>query len=278
MQKLFTILCMATIALFFASCSDNDDVVVDELQDLKLVTTISNATHKIELYTATGDFRTGYNAVYFQIKDADGALVQNATASWTPVMSMTSMSHSCPASEIAKKQDAESTYAGYIVFQMASNDTEYWELTLDYTINGTAYTAKDKIQVTQAPKRVVESFTGADNERYIVALVEPVAPKVAVNDIKAVIYQMESMMSFVPVEGYKLKIDPRMPGMGNHTSPNNVDLEQGDDEMYQGKLSLTMTGYWKINLQLVNTTGEILKGEAVTETVEGSSIYFELEF
>jgi hypothetical protein len=48
--------------------------------------------------------------------------------------------------------------------------------------------------------------------------------------------------------------------------------------MYDGKLSLTMTGYWKINLKLINTNGEILKGEDVNEGNPESSLYFELEF
>jgi len=39
-----------------------------------------------------------------------------------------------------------------------------------------------------------------------------------------------------------------------------------------------MTGYWKINLQLLNETGEVLKGEPVTDTNEGSSLFLELEF
>jgi hypothetical protein len=39
-----------------------------------------------------------------------------------------------------------------------------------------------------------------------------------------------------------------------------------------------MTGYWKINLQLANAEGTILKGEEITETVTSSSIFFEIEF
>jgi hypothetical protein len=70
-----------------------------------------------------------------------------------------------------------------------------------------------------------------------------------------------------------------MPSMGNHGSPNNVDLTQStSDEFYHGKLSLTMTGYWKINLQLVNASNDVLKGETVTESNEASSIFFEVEF
>jgi hypothetical protein len=67
--------------------------------------------------------------------------------------------------------------------------------------------------------------------------------------------------------------------MGNHGSPNNVDLTQSASTgLYNGKLSLTMTGYWKINLQLLNSENTVLKGEEVTETNPESSLYFEVEF
>ena len=111
------------------------------------------------------------------------------------------------------------------------------------------------------------------------ALIDPTNPKVAVNDMSAALFKMESMMNFVPVTGYSISLDPRMPSMGNHGSPNNVNLTGlGTNGLYHGKLSLTMTGYWKINLQLLNATGEIVKGEQITEDTPESSIFFELEF
>ena len=39
-----------------------------------------------------------------------------------------------------------------------------------------------------------------------------------------------------------------------------------------------MTGYWKINLQIANATGAILGGNEITDTVEASNIFFEIEF
>jgi hypothetical protein len=70
-----------------------------------------------------------------------------------------------------------------------------------------------------------------------------------------------------------------MPSMGNHSSPNNVDATQiAAGDLYKGKLSLTMTGYWKLNLQLLNASGTVLKGETITDAVPASSIYFEIEF
>ncbi|WP_407492528.1 hypothetical protein [Elizabethkingia anophelis] len=195
-----------------------------------------------------------------------------------PVMQMMSMSHSCPYSTIGKKENAQSTYKGYIIFQMAGNDMESWELTINYKIDGNEYTAKNKIKVDATPKRVIESFQGSDGKRYVLAMVKPVNPIVGINDMEASVYRMETMMNFVPEENYKVKIDPRMPGMGNHSSPNNTDLTYSSAGMYQGKLSLTMTGYWKISLQLLDGSQNVIKGEEVTASNESSSIYFELEF
>ncbi len=276
----YSSLLLSTLVLFSCSKDKNtpEPQAPNELNGLSLVTTITNPQHSIALYTASGKLQTGYNAVFFQIKDADGKLLNAETVTWNPVMKMMHMSHSCPASDIRLKPDAQYTYTGYIVFQMASNGEEYWELSIDYSVHGTTYEAKGTITVDAAPKRVIESFMGNDSVRYILALAEPTQPKVAINDMIAVLYRMESMMSFVPVDHYTIKIDPRMPAMGNHSSPNNVDLTQDTDKLYKGKLSLTMTGYWKINLQLEDAAQNIIKGEPVTTTNESSSIYFEIEF
>ena len=105
------------------------------------------------------------------------------------------------------------------------------------------------------------------------------AEVLAINDLKIGVWKMESMMNFPVVDGYTVKIDPRMPSMGNHSSPNNVNATQSlAGGLYNGKLSMTMSGYWKINLQLANALGTVLKGEEITTSVEASSIFFEIEF
>jgi hypothetical protein len=275
-----SILLLLTV-LAFASCSsDSTEPTVNELEGLNKFQEITNTTHTIELYKHSGGLVQGYNEVAFRIKDnATGKYVKNATASWMPVMHMTSMTHSCPKSEI-KKASAEGTlYEGYIAFQMAQNATEYWDLKIDYTINGTAFTAISVIDVPASAKRTITTFKGIDGAKYIVAFAEPHHPKVAVNDVEVAIFKMQDMMTFPVADNLKLKIDPRMPSMGNHSSPNNVDLTQAvAGKLYKGKLALTMTGYWKINLQLLNANNEVLKGEAITDAVPASSIYFEIEF
>lgn len=267
------------LATLTACSSDDEEIIVNELDGLTKIQEFTNDTHIIELYNSTGALEQGYNAISLRFKDKNtNEYEKNATVSWMPVMHMATMNHSCPKSEVAKTALKETLYNGYIVFQMAQNETEYWDLKIDYTINGLLYTATENINVPASAKRKVTSFMGSDNKKYLIALIDPSSPKVALNDVTFGLYKMESMMSFPVVDNYKIKIDPRMPSMGNHTSPNNVDLTQSADKLYHGKLSLTMTGYWKINLQLLNELDEVLKGEVVTEENPASSIFLEIEF
>lgn len=279
--QLKNIIAILVIAFAFASCSNTEDTnTVNELDGITKFKEIVNATHTIELYAHMGYLEQGFNEISLRIKDnTTGEYVKNAAVSWLPLMHMTMMTHSCPKSEVEKVTTAGTLYEGNIVFQMAQNATEYWDLKIDYTINGTNYTATSVIDVPASAKQRVTTFTGSDDVKYILAYVEPHHPKVALNDITVAVYKMESMMSFPIVDNYKVKIDPRMPSMGNHGSPNNVDLTQSVvDQLYHGKLSLTMTGLWKINLQLLNASDVVLKGETVTDVVPASSIYFEIEF
>ena len=274
---------LIAIAFAFASCSNDDNnnnSTINELDGLVKIQQFDNDSHTIELYSKTGFLQQGFNDINVRIQDKQTTnYIKNATITWKPVMHMTMMAHSCPFSAVTKTVATNSLYNGYIVFTMPQNDTEYWDLEINYTIDGTNYTVTSEIDVPAAAKKNLNTFTGTDGVKYIVAYIEPNEPKVAVNDLKVGVWKMENMMSFPMIDGYTLKIDPRMPSMGNHTSPNNVHATQANPgELYNGKLSLTMTGYWKVNLQLANAAGDILKGEAITETTEASSIYFEIEF
>jgi hypothetical protein len=280
MKTLKYILPIITI-LFISSCSTNDnDLILDETTDLNFIKTLSNANHEVEIFSTKTSLEQGYNNIYLRIKDkSNDAYVNNASLTWKPVMHMTSMMHSCPKSEIKKADGMETLYNGYIIFQMAENATEKWDLTIDYTVNNVSYTVTDFISVPASVKKNVTVFMDASNTRYVLALINPDVPKVGLNDFKIGLYKMESMMSFPMVENYMIKHDPRMPSMGNHSSPNNTDLLfDASSKMYEGKLSFTMTGYWKLNLMLFSDTNQLIKGEAITTTNDSSSLFLEIEF
>ncbi|MCR8669455.1 hypothetical protein NO995_17350 [Aestuariibaculum sp. M13] len=280
-MKLTHIIPLIFITIFSVSCStDNDDNIVNELDNLIKVQNLSNDKHTIELYTTSGRFYTGYNTISVRIIDnATKSYIENASIDWVPVMQMPTMQHSCPKSEVSKASDKETLYEGYIIYQMTNTDGSGWSLTINYTIDDVEYTVTDTITVLQNELQNVSSFMGSDGKRYVVALIEPSNPIIGINNLVVGLYTMETMMSFPVVEDYTLTLDPRMPGMGNHSSPNNTDLSFNSiDNMYHANLSLTMTGYWILNLKLIDSENTVLKGEDVTEENIQSSLYLELEF
>jgi hypothetical protein len=272
------------LAIAFFSCSSDSDSVqenpINETSGLVKVQELSNDNHTVELYTETGKLIQGYNQISLRIKDKTiNKYITNASINWTPIMNMSTMKHSCPKSLIEKVSGKQTLYNGDIIFQMAQNTSTFWELKINYIINAIDYTATAPISVSGSDKRTVNSFTGTDGVKYILAYINPKNPKIGLNNMTVGLYKMEDMMTFTAVDNFKVKIDPRMPSMGNHSSPNNTDLVQSvSGGLYNGKLSLTMTGYWKINLQLLNTSDQILKGEEFTPENLPSSLFFEVEF
>ncbi|CAM1349977.1 hypothetical protein [Tenacibaculum insulae] len=265
---------------FITSCSDDTIEEKDETSALNYIQTLSNDTHNVEIFSKETNLHQGYNDVFLRIveKNTDNYLT-NATVTWSPVMHMTSMMHSCPKSAITKAKNTETLYNGYIVFQMAENDTEKWSLTIKYTVDNVEYTVEEQISVPATDKKNVTVFMDAAQNRYVLALINPENPEVGMNDFKVGLFKMETMMDFPIVENFTIKNDPRMPSMGNHSSPNNTDLTfNTTSKLYEGNLSLTMTGYWKLNLMAYNTLNELVKGEEVTDTNENSSLYLEIEF
>lgn len=284
MKTLKYIFAILILSVSFVNCSSDDDddlIEINPVEGLTKIYEIPAADHIVQIFSEKQKLEVGYNEISIRIKDlANDKYLTNAQLNWMPMMHMANMSHSAPHSMLSNSEES-SIYKGHIVFQMASNETEYWELKFNYNLNGEAVEKALRVNVAQPANGLKKSlvFTGSDNTRYVLAYVNPKEPKVAINDMQAVLYKMEDMMTFPVVENYKITVDPRMPGMGNHSSPNNQDLTYNvATKTYNGKLSLTMTGYWKINLKLLNENGEVLKGEDVTEANPESSLYFEVEF
>ena len=274
------------VALSTVSCKKEtleeikETVAKNELTGLNLAKTIYGDGLIIEVYTPTGIFKTGYNDVYYRVKDSvENKYILTANLSVNAEMHMMSMAHGTPATNVTKLIDRPNMYSGAIIFTMASTEMEPWTLTVNVTQGSTTRSATDEVNVTQASKRNLNVFQGNDGERYILALVKPLAPKVGINDITAMLYKRIDGYTYDLVPNYKINFDPRMPSMGNHSSPNNVQLTPNSSgDLYSGKLNLTMTGLWKINLMVYNQNEELLKGEEITEENESSSIYFEVEF
>ena len=283
-KSIFFVIVGLTILL--TSCNKDDINGITpaaEVVGLQKIDSLIKGNYTFYVYKKdAGNLVVGYNEVYIQLKNnTTDKYVEDATLSWKPLMYMTSMSHACPYSTITKVADKKTLYKGYFIFIMASNNTEYWEITYNYTSSkDTLAQVTNRPTVVQSTGRVrYKSFKGVDNTSYFLALVDPTTPKVGTNDITAYLYKKVDMVTFTPVQNYTVEIDPRMPDMDNHTSPSNVNLTYDSTTgLYKGKLNLTMTGYWKISLIVRDASNTIQKGESITGTTTASSIYFELEF
>lgn len=239
----------------------------------------------LELLNHSGTLEVGHNPVFIRIKDANGSAVQNATVAWEPMMTMdmggSTHQHSCPYSALAPSADHSGLYEGYVVFNMASSATGSWELTLTYDVGGGPHSVALPVSVLSSDsdfRKRYTSATGTDGTTYLLAMVEPAKPTSGVNTMVVGLYKRVSGTEFPVVDGYTIRVDPRMPGMGNHGAPGNVDLTQGADGFYHGSVGFSMTGYWKINLMVEDGTGTVLCGNPVTTTEPESSIYFKVNF
>ncbi len=282
MKTLKYLLPVLFIFILFISCNSDDEEVkkVDETENLTLVKQFTNDTHIIEVYTESGMFKTGYNDISLRIKNkADNSYINDLTISWMPMMAMTTMNHSCPKSNIKKVEGTEFMYNGYLVFQMTGVDNSGWSIKFMYNINGTDYMVEEGISVFNNTRQRVATFMGSDGVKYILAMVNPNKPEIAINQMSVTLHKMESMMMFPVVENFTITLDPRMPSMNNHSSTNNTDLAyNATTKMYDGNLSLTMTGYWRLNLKLLNENNDILKGEDLSDSISESTLYLEIEF
>jgi len=276
--------------LLLTSCGKEDVKVTNsanEVTGLYKVDSLKKGDYTFYVYKKdTGYFKVGYNEIYIQLKNnTTGKYIEDANLSWKALMHMTDMSHACPYSAISKVSNTKTLYKGYFIFIMGSDDMDYWEITYNY-VKGADTLAK----VTNRPYVVnptgrlrYKRFLGSDAAYYYVVLVNPTESNVQVgtNDITAYLYKQLDLYTFNPVKNYTVEIDPRMPdpSMGNHTSPYNVNLKYNSSaDIYKGKLNLTMTGYWKINLIVKDSVNTVIKGDSIKGSTTASSIYFELEF
>lgn len=263
--------------------------VYNFLQTVKIIpalTTVIDDKYVVYAYSKTGSFHVGYNDIYFvATKKKNGNYVKNYDISGiTPHMLMVkmNMTHSTPVSAGVESfnNDYLAVKRGWISFIMATSDAGSWTLAFNYSIlgsNGTSSEVDITVDALPTGQEWVKSFKAGD-DTYYVSVVNPLDWKTGKNAIKAYVSK-KSTPATTPYglasEQFVIEIDPRMPDMGNHTSPDNVGLSLQDDGSYQGTVNLTMTGRWRIHLTVKDNQGNVVAGG--DDLDEGySSLYFDV--
>lgn len=239
--------------LLFISC-DKDDV--NPTQDLNLMTitesVTNNTIYKVTLLSDDTLFH-GYNRLYFEVvKSSDQQKITNASIDLYPEMDMITMKHSAPTENPAEMANDNDLFEGAVVFIMPDTDDMKWRLKVEVHAGGMAdsvWLTIPKVKSLKEPK-ILNFISAADSTtKYFVSLVEPVEPKVGINDFELAVHYKKTMMSFPADDGVTVTIDPQMPSM-DHGSPNNVNPVLDQNGHYKGKVNFTMTGWWRVYIDL----------------------------
>ena len=244
------------------------------LETVKIIpelSTVVDDKYKVFAYSRTGKFNVGYNELFFVVtKKKNGNYVKNyEIKDFSPVMLMVKMNmkHSTPVSGPA--ESFNDSYAAvkraWVSFIMSSGESGSW--TLGYNIEtlgskGGVEEADITVDPLPSGQDWVKSFKQG-NDTYYISLTSPTDLKTGTNTLKAYVSKKSNPATTpyaIASESFLVDIDPRMPDMGNHTSPDNTPLLKQADGSYQGTVNLTMTGLWRIHFTVRDLQGNIVAG------------------
>ena len=192
---------------------------------------------------------TGYAELQLILTEVDGDThVHGATVTVRPVMPMAmddggTMVHGAPSETPARHDHEAGLYSNSVVLLMPGT----WHLEVAFLAGEVAGSVTFELEVGQGGKLV--ALEGSDGTSYFVALVGPGQPDVGKQELEIAVYRRESSNSFPPVTDLEVEFEPSMPAM-EHGSPDNEQPLHLENGRYRGKVNFTMTGDWRVELDL----------------------------
>lgn len=260
----------AILSLLVTGCEkDNADDNASPLDGLVKLNEgyASGAAAKIEIW-GTRNYFAGYNKLVVVVTDSlnPSQKITDAHIHFEPemtmVMGMMTKVHAAPV-ENPDEEAIDGVFPGAVAFIMPTVMDGSWKLKvgLHNHLADKEGEAEFDISVDSPDPSLIKSFVSnsMDSTKLFVSLLEPEKPKVGINDIEFTVHSMETMMSFPAEDGYSLEITPEMPSMG-HGSPNNVNPVSTGNGHYKGKVNFTMTGEWRINVNVLKDGSAVSNG------------------
>ena len=314
MKKVMRLFFAAVVLVGLISCNSNDDfgsqaieisgITIDGdidccsaeealqvykfLQTVKIIPELSttiDGKYDVFAYSKNGSFHTGYNEIFFvATKKKNGNYIKNFdVTNVTPLMLMVKMNmkHSTPVGPSVETFDETrlAVKRGWVSFLMNTSEAGSWTLGYNADVlgsNGGIEAADITVDALPEGQQWLKSFKVGDNTYYL-SLVNPTDWITGKNTITAYVSKKNTPATTsygLAQEKFTIEIDPRMPDMGNHTSPDNVALTKQADSSYQGTVNLTMTGRWRIHLTVKDSKGNVVAGG--DDLTDGySSLYWE---
>jgi hypothetical protein len=262
---------LITFLFVLQSCSNDDNPVNSDnpAGPLKIGEAYTGSGSMLVQVWSESKLFPGFNNLYITISDsASGSLVKDAHVKLNPMMDMGTMKHSTPYENPLEAKYTDGKFPCSVVFLMPSTGGTW---TLNVSVHdhekdreGTAVVPVTVTDVNPAVYKSIKALN--DSSSLYVSFLKPESFKVGVNDFEITIHKRISMMEYAPVTNYEVKLTPEMPSMG-HGSPNNVDPAHTQNGHYKGKANFTMTGDWRLHLDLYSNG-----------TVVDSTLYFDIVF
>ena len=248
--------------------------VYNFLQTVKIIpelSTVVDGQYNVFAYSKTGKFHTGYNEIFFvATKKKNGNYIKNYDIDGlTPLMLMVKMNmkHSTPVGGKAESfnKDYLAVKRTWVSFVMNTSEAGSWTLGYNVSVlgsNGSIEATDITVDALPEGQQWLKSFK-VGNDTYYLSLVNPTDWITGKNVITAYVSKKNTPATTpygLAEEQFTIEIDPRMPDMGNRTSPDNVALTKQSDGSYQGTVNLTMTGLWRIHLTVRDADGNVVAG------------------
>jgi hypothetical protein len=247
-----TIILLSILVIAMQSCVEND-TKPDFTAGLTKVASGYAAATKIEVF-AEQELFAGYNRVFLLLHDsASGKHLDESVIRLNPQMQMATMKHSCPVEDPVATTNG--LFAGAILFSMPSGDMGTWtlEVAVDNPLTSKSGKVLMDINVKPVTPPQLHSFTSDDGEKYLLSYYFPEKAGVGMNELEVIIFTREGDR-YLPAEDLSIKLTPEMPSM-DHGSPNNEDPVHQGKGHYRGKVNFTMTGEWRLNLEMSKGDG-----------------------
>lgn len=250
---------VAAVLIITSSCQKDENPNIENANTplLKIAESYAiGAATKVELWS-DAELSTGQQNLFLALYDStSNKIISKASVEIMPMMFMDmngmKMSHSSPFVNPSVSTAINSKFPCSAVFTMPSTGTSgVWKLNVKVKKEGDSKFGMAEIPIivkASSPERV-KTITAADGSKLVICYISPAKPKVGVNDFEIRIYKRTDMMNFPADDSYSIVMTPEMPSMG-HGSPNNVNPVHIINGQYKGKVNFTMTGDWRINLEL----------------------------
>ena len=255
------------------------------LKEIESLRDTIDGKYALSVYSRGGKLHVGYNDIFFALtKISNQGFVRDfSVTDITPIMTMSAMGmkHATPTALESTTYDESfpAVQHAWVSFVMSSTENDYWELSYKAGTGKQSVTHESsrlEVNAIAVGQAWLKSFKVGDDTFYL-SLVNPTDWQTGGNTIRAYVSK-KSVPATAPYalasETFTIETDPRMPDMGNHTSPDNTPLTKQADGSYQGTVNLTMTGRWRIHLAVKDAQGNVVAGG--DDLSDGySSLYWE---